>query len=113
MCGGTLSGHRSHWRGSPYESALKKGVFACFRAVGNCSEDVPRLPLPDGVPHFRGYGFVDPPALFGVWQLVGFETVTAPVSGFSRGPAVAFSPVTRSHLTGYTGCREEIPLIGS
>ena len=52
-----------------------------------------RLPLPTGVPDFRGLFTTAPPALFGVWRLVGFRTVTAPVVGVLRCPAIAFSPL--------------------
>jgi hypothetical protein len=52
-----------------------------------------QLPLPTGVPDFRGLVTTAPPALFGVWRSVGFETVTAPVVGVLRCPAVAFSPL--------------------
>ena len=52
-----------------------------------------RLPLPTGVPDFRGLVTTPPPALFGVWRLVGFRTVTAPVVGVLRCPAIAFSPL--------------------
>ena len=71
-----------------------------------------RLPLPTGVPDFRGLFTTAPPALFGVWRLVGFRTVTAPVLGFYAALPLPSRPCG-SHLTGYTGCREEIPLIGS
>lgn len=41
-----------------------------------------QLPLPTGVPDFRGLVTTASPALFGVWRSVGSETVTAPVVGF-------------------------------
>ena len=52
-----------------------------------------RLPLPTGVPDFREWVTSALPALFGVWQSVGFRTVTAPVVGVLRCPAIAFSPL--------------------
>jgi len=83
----------SHWRGSPYDRLLKKASRMTPRSGEICSRFYSRLPLPTGVPDFRELDTAALPALFGVWRSVGFETVTTPVVGFLRCPAVAFSPL--------------------
>ena len=83
----------SHWRGSPYDRLLKKASRMTPRSGEICSRCSTRLPLPTGVPDFREWVTTALPALFGVWRSVGFKTVTAPVVGFLRCPAIAFSPL--------------------
>lgn len=91
MRGRPLEG--SHWRGSPYDRLLKKASRMTPRSEDLSRMLLTRLPLPTGVPDFRGLVTTAPPALFGVWRSVGSETVTAPVVGVLRCPAIAFSPL--------------------
>lgn len=90
MLAGRAGFDASHWRGSPCLSSLKNGFDTTprsevFRLPGSHSQQAFQT--------FRGLVTAAPPALFGVWRLVGFRTVTAPVVGFLRCPAIAFSPL--------------------
>ena len=72
---------------------FKKSVSHDSTQWGKLFQVKPRLPLPTGVPDFRELVTTALPALFGVWRSVGSETVTAPVVGVLRCPAIAFSPL--------------------